>query len=368
MHTKKYIDNLCKNAIYGNPFIQLTAEDVQNCKLSFIKNKHNTPKEDFNKLKEDYNTYYKDFKTSLDDKTPKDVTMTKADKTYNKNNSSMDDEPAEKIQKVDTNRIDVLKLVIYRDGKTKKFKSQFKSSLKTNNENVTTSTEEVSMEESIESEKSSEKNVRSMIRVVDLRKIMDEDNYKIWMKNVGIEPKHLRTDIKKLTAAKLSTTRYQPFLHNYKVNGVKHTLNGENLVRRNLIEIKKLYKKYFIKCVRDTIVIIANILNIILMSEKYCKARIDISSKKKNEALKLKERYDARKLNERHKKILVKKLKNNLICVISSFEESEFDLAFKMIFISILTVLQVLDKPNFKKGRIFKKLVLLLLNSLKASE
>lgn len=294
--------------------------------------------------------------------------MTKADKTYNKNNSSMDDEPAEKIQKVDTNRIDVLKLVIYRDDKTKKFKSRFKSSLKTNNENVTTSTEEVSMEEPIESEKSSEKNVRSMIRVVDLRKIMDEDNYKIWMKNVGIEPKHLRTDIKKLTAAKLSTTRYQPFLHNHKVNGVKHTLNGENLVRRNLIQIEKLYKKYFIKCVRDTIVIIANILNIILMSEKYCEARIDISSKKKNEALKLKERYDARKLNERHKKILVKKLKNNLICVISSFEESEFDLAFEMIFISILTVFQVLNKPNFKKGRIFKKLVLLLLNSLKASE
>jgi len=290
--------------------------------------------------------------------------MTKADKTYNKNNSSIVDEPAKKKQKVDKNRIDVLKLVICRVGKTEKFKSQFKSPLKTNKEIDTTSTEEVSMEESIESEKSSEKNVKSMIRIIDPKKMMDEDAYKMWMKNYPfcILSKHLRTNIKKLSVAKLSTTRSQPSLHS------NNTLNAENLVRGNLIKIEKLYKKYFIKSVRDTIVIIANILNIILMSEKYYKARFDASFKKKNEFQKLKERCDAHRLHVRHKKILETKLKNNFKDVISSFEESEFDLAFQMFLLSILTVLRVLDQPNFKKGNIFKKLVLLLIHSLKNSD
>ncbi|XP_060872577.1 uncharacterized protein LOC132946544 isoform X2 [Metopolophium dirhodum] len=369
MHTKKYIDNLFKNAIYGNPFIQLTAEDVQNCKLSLNKNQHNTPKEDCNKLKENDN-FYKDDKTFIDDKTTKDITMTKADITYKNNYASIKDEPANKKQKLETNGIDVLKLELSRESETLKFKSQFKSSLKTNKEIATTSAEEVSMEESIESEKSSEKNVKSMIRVIDPRKMMDEKAYKMWMKNYhfGIKPKHLRTDINNLSVAKLSTTRFQRSLHSNKVNGVKHPLNSKNHVRGNLIEIEKLYIKYFSKCVQDTIVTIANILNIISMSKKYHQNRIHESYKKGSEAEKLKEICDADRLHGKHKKILETKLKNNFICVISSFAESEFDSAFKMFFLSILTVLRVLDQPKFKKGGIFKNLVILLWNSLKNGE
>ncbi|XP_003246246.1 uncharacterized protein LOC100568840 [Acyrthosiphon pisum] len=367
MHTKKYIDNLFKNAIYKNPFIQLTAEDVQNCKLSLNKNQHNTLKEDCNKLKENDN-FYKDVKTSIDDKMTKDETTTKADITYNNNYSSIEDEPANKKQKVDTNRIDVLELVISRDGNTKQFKPQFKSPLKTNNEIATTSAEEVSLEESIESEKSLEKSVKSMIRIIDPRKMMDEDNYKMWIKNTGIEPKHLRTDIKKLSVAKLSTVRSQPSFHSNKANGVKHTLNGENLVRGNLIKIEKLYIKYFSKCVQDTIVIIANILNIISMSNKYHEIRINESYNKRSEAEKLKEICDADQLHKKHKKILETKLKNNILCVISSFAESEFDSAFQMFFLSILTVLRVLDQQRFRKGGIFKNSVHLLWSSLKNCE
>ncbi|KAL4082968.1 hypothetical protein QTP88_023974 [Uroleucon formosanum] len=295
--------------------------------------------------------------------------MTKDDKTYNNNNSS-DHEPANKKQKLETNEIDVLKISLSRESETLKFKSHFKSSLKPNKKIAITSTEEVLMEESIQSEKSSVKNVKSMISVIDLRKMMDDDQYKMWMKNYHFdtESKHLTTDMKKLSVSKLSTIGSKPTLHNNKVNRVKHSLNFENCIRGNLVEIEKLYIKYFSKYVQDTIVIIANILNIISMSNKYYENRVNDSCKKTSEADKLKESCDADRLHRKHKTILETKLKNNFICVISSFAESEFDSAFQMFFLSILTVLRVLDQPKFRKGGIFKHLVHLLWNSLKNSE
>lgn len=101
------------------------------------------------------------------------------------------------------------------------------------------------------------------------------------------------------------------------------------------------------------------------MSNKYHKSRMDESFKKKSEAEKLKERCDANRLHSRHKTILETKLKNNFVEVVSSFDEPDFESAFQMFFLSILTVLRVLDQPKFKKGSIFKNLVLLLWNSLK---
>jgi len=55
-------------------------------------------------------------------------------------------------QKVDTTGIDVLKLVLSREGETDKFKSQLKSSLKPNKKIASTSTNEIPKE--IDSEKS----------------------------------------------------------------------------------------------------------------------------------------------------------------------------------------------------------------------
>lgn len=136
----------------------------------------------------------------------------------------------------------------------------------------------------------------------------------------------------------------------------------------SLTEIEELYKKYFSKSVQDTIVIIANLLNVISLSNKHHKSRMDESFKKRSEAEKLKERCDANRIHTRHKKILESKLKDYFNDVIISFSNEEFEPAFQMFFLSILTVLRVLDQPKFKKGSIFKNLVLLLWNSLKSSE
>lgn len=153
------------------------------------------------------------------------------------------------------------------------------------------------------------------------------------------------------------------------VNASKNSA-PQNSVAKNLAlsEIERLYHKYFSKSVQDNIVIIANILNIISMSNKHHKARMDESFKKRTEAEKLKERCDANRMHLRHRKILESKLKKYFMEVISEFAYSEFEPIFQMFFLSILTVLRILDQPKFKKGSIFKNLVLLLWNGLKNSE
>lgn len=154
------------------------------------------------------------------------------------------------------------------------------------------------------------------------------------------------------------------------VNTSKNSSTQNSVQTKNLAlsEIERLYQKYFTKSVQDNIVIIANILNMISMSNKHHKARMDESFKKKTEAEKLKERCDANRMHLRHKKILESKLKKYFVEVISEFVYSEFEPAFQMFFLSILTVLRIVDQPKFKKGSIFKNLVLLLWNSLKNSD
>lgn len=156
-------------------------------------------------------------------------------------------------------------------------------------------------------------------------------------------------------------------LKNVPPNSISNTLSLQR-VKLSLSEIENLYVKYFSKTIQDTIVVIASILNIISISNIHHKARMDESFKKRSEAEKLKERVDANRMHARHKKVLEMKLKKHFTDVVSSFDDSEFEHAFQMFFLSILTVLRVLDPPKFKKGSIFKNLVLLLWNSLKSSE
>jgi len=332
---------------------------------SLIKNK-DTTKEDDNALKQD-----KKCKTNI---TSKDDKKSKVVKTSKNSNTSIDGEPAKKKQKLDTNGIDVLKLVLSREGETHKFKSQFKSALKSNKEIASNNAEEVPIiidcDEITESSNSSAKNLKPRIWVIDPKEMMDENNFIKWMKIVcpDNKSKHSTNGLKKLEVAKPSTNGPKLSSNSSKVNGIKHTSNGKNHEKGALIEIENVYKKYFTKSVQDTIVIIANILNIISMSNKHHKLRMDECFKKKSEAEKLKERCDANRLHGRHKKILETKLKNNFINVVSSFKEPEFDSAFQMFFLSILTVLRVLEQPRYRKGSIFKNLVLLLWNSLKNSE
>lgn len=297
-----------------------------------------------------------DFKTSADARTSKDVKTAKE-------NTSIDDEPSKKKQKVDRNGINVFELS--RDCETNKCKSQLKSSLKPIKE--IDSTEdlpmEISCEESTKSENSSAKKVKPIIWVKDINKMMDSDQCIRWLEMINFiqKPNHLINGMKVVAGHKFSTTR--PI-----VNGVQQSLKVKKINREYLIKIEKLYKKYFFKSVNDTIVIIANIINIIEMSNQYHKERINKSFNKGTKAEIIKERYDAGLLNKRHKTILETKLKKNFKDVVSSFEESEFDLAFQLFFISILSVHKVLKQPKLKKGSIFRSLVLLLNDSLENSE
>ncbi|XP_029347788.1 uncharacterized protein LOC100570368 [Acyrthosiphon pisum] len=192
--------------------------------------------------------------------------------------------------------------------------------------------------------------------------MMDADQCTRWLKMINFvqKPNHQINSMKLLADDKLSTIP--------KENGVKPALKVNKMNREYLIKIEKLYKKYFCKSVIDTIVIIANIINIIELSNQYHKERINKSLNKRTEAEKLKERYDASRLNERHKRILGTKFKKNFKDVVSSFEDSEFDLAFQMFFLSILSVHQALKQPKLKKGSIFRNLVLLLKDNLDNSE
>lgn len=149
---------------------------------------------------------------------------------------------------------------------------------------------------------------------------------------------------------------------------VEQPLIEKNCEKVNLIQIEKLHKNYFNKFVQDNIVIIANLMNSISESKKYYQVRIDESLKQIFAVEKLREEINAIQLHERHKNVLEKKLENIFKHVISSFDAVHFDLAFQMLFLSILVVFQTLDQSKFNDDTIFENLVLLLDYSLKNSE
>jgi len=283
----------------------------------------------------------------------------------------IDDEPAEKKQKLDTNGIDVFKSVLCRESETRTFESQLNSSLKPIKEIASTSIKEVptviDYDESAKTENSSAKNVWPRINVIDARKMMEKDKYINWMKILRTKPKLIRNDKTHLAVDKPFTSKFNPLSHSTKVNELKHPLNSKNHVRRDLIAIEKIFKMYFRRSVLDNVIIIANIVNIISISNQHLKERMDESFKKTSEEEKFKERCSANHLHEMHKKILETKLKTNVVYVISFFAESEFDLAFKMFFLSIFTVFRVLDQKRNRKSSIFNKLLLTLSTSLKNS-
>jgi len=238
---------------------------------------------------------------------------TKEDVNTSKNNNiSIDEEPVKKKQKLDTNGIDISNLE-FREGGTQ-FKSKAKSSLRPNNEIASTSTEEVVpiIDCATESANSSNGNARP----------------KIWAKNI-------------------SKMIDEAYLCSNNVNEAKPPVNGKNHVKWNLIEIEKLHNEYFSKFVQVNIVTIANMLNVISMSNEYLKARLDESTTKKCEAEKIKYKRDARRLHKRCNTILENKLMTRFENITSSFKESEFYSAFIMFFLSIITVLRALNQTKF---------------------
>jgi len=232
---------------------------------------------------------------------------------------------------LDTNGIDILKLKC-REGGTQ-FKSNLESSSKHNKEIVSTGTEEISMviDCASESENSSAENVRPNIWDVDQKRIIGDDEYKPLTKELP-EP---------------FTIENKTNLSSNKVNGAIPPLSVKNHVKLNLIQIEKIHKEYFIKSVQTTIVIVANILNVISISNEYFQALMNESTKKKPGAEKVKYICYARQLHEGHNKILNMKLKKNVLEITSFFKEPDFYSAFVMFFLSILTILRVLDRPKF---------------------
>lgn len=258
--------------------------------------------------------------------------------------------------------------MLSREGETDKFKSQFKVAM--NNENDNTSTTSCStscstgvVEDVVEQHSQTNESLpksKSYIRVIPMRKLFNNEAEYSFFSIIFEQSKYKNhpNGIKKATPVIPSNT-------------IKNGTNSVNVLKRGnvfLRDIEHLYSKYFSKYVQDSIVIIANILNMISMSNKHHKVRMDESFKKRTEAEKLKERCDANRMHLRHKKVLEAKLKTIFTEIVSSFIESEFEPTFQLFFLSILTVLRVLDQPKFKKGSIFKNLVLLLWNSLKNSD
>ncbi|XP_050531877.1 uncharacterized protein LOC126900299 isoform X2 [Daktulosphaira vitifoliae] len=320
-------------------------------------------------------------------------------------------EPSVKRIKFNDKGKEVLKLVLSREGESDKFKSQFKTTLYSRI--VDESSDDPASPCSV-TEVDSDSNVQNIsligkssdmkkISTLELRdksikdqELLDEKKDKpcnelnsligkIWVRDVrtmmteAMLKRYYRvfSELNQQLAVKqISTlTNTQPTVENTQsipINTQSTLINtqptNQLLIKGNLklVDIEMLYSKYFSKHVQDTIVIIANILNIISLSNRHHKARMDESFKKKTEAEKLKERCDANRIHERHKFILESQLKYRFIEVVSMFSDQDFDHAFQMFFLSVLTVLRVLDHPKFKKGSIFKNLVLLLWNSLRS--
>ncbi|CAI6374140.1 unnamed protein product [Macrosiphum euphorbiae] len=237
-YNKKYIDNSFNNVFYNKCevlLIQLTAEDIENYKLSLIKNM-DTPKKDDTALKQ-----VKTCKTNI---TSKDDKKSKVIKTSKKSGTSIDGEPTKKKRKLDTNGNDVLKLILSREGKTNNFKSQFKSTLKYNNEIASTNAEEIPMLIDCDEFTESVKNLKPKIWVIDPKKMMDKKNYIRWMKMISSDnkSKHSTNHLKKLAVGK--PLQPKPSSNSIKVNGIKHPINVKNHVRGKLTEIENLCKKY----------------------------------------------------------------------------------------------------------------------------
>lgn len=249
--------------------------------------------------------------------------------------------PQKKINQTE-NEINTLKLVLTRKKGTDQFKSQLKFTLNNEkcNASSTTVTEIESMKNVCEgSTKSVSSNSKiGQIKCRDLKTMIEDHKYTIYMENF--------------------------FNKNSVVPLYSTVVRGNVLIH----EIEKLYNKYFKKPVQDSIIIIANILNIIIICNKNYKSQMDKLFMKPNSSEKCTERLNAKNLHSMHTNNLETILKKHFIYIVSSIVNTEFELTIKMISLSILIIFIVLDHPKFNITNIFKMLVFVLNKSLKNSE
>lgn len=265
--------------------------------------------------------------------------------------------PRKKIKKTEevTNS---LKLVLTRKKGTDQFKSQFKSLNSTEDNTLTIATEMESMNIMCERPTDSvnySNNLIGKITLRDPKTMMNEHNYKLFMeyfcnKKIKFSTETIKNDIT-LTESPINE-KYLPAVH-------------KNIP---IFEIEKIYSKYFRKTVQDSIIIIANILNTIIITNKHYKLQMGECNKNPDLAEKENLRSTTSQVHSIHTDILETKLKKHFMNILQSIIDTEFELTIQMVIVCILTVFRVLDHPVFHVTDILNMLVCIISKSLKNSE
>lgn len=130
-----------------------------------------------------------------------------------------------------------------------------------------------------------------------------------------------------------------------------------NSVKKNdnfLKLIESLYRKYFNNTTaQNNIFVMANILNIIRISDEHHKKWLDLLVHDKMLISQKPNRHSysvADAIHLRHSYVLKSKFKKYFLEVFSDVVYSHFELAFKMFFSSLYTVFQVLQQPNLNEN------------------
>lgn len=135
--------------------------------------------------------------------------------------------------------------------------------------------------------------------------------------------------------------------------------------KRDLWFYELLYNKYFSKRFQDSVYIIASILNLIEITNKHYRSRMNKTFGMKTEAAKLKEVCDAKRLYEKHLYVLELLFKEYFGDILSSFADLDFDYIFRLFFLGIVRVNRSLNKSEFTENSSFDDILLLSWKSLK---
>lgn len=129
-------------------------------------------------------------------------------------------------------------------------------------------------------------------------------------------------------------------------------------------QIEELFKKYFFKSNLDVAFIIANILNVLSLSEKHYKLKCGDELEEATKAEKKRERYLNDKIYSYHKKVLRTKLTTYFNLVVNCFTNEDIKLAFTMFFVIIISILRTVEMQRFNTSTFFIHTALLLKNNL----
>uniref|UniRef100_A0A2S2PTN0 MYND-type domain-containing protein n=1 Tax=Schizaphis graminum TaxID=13262 RepID=A0A2S2PTN0_SCHGA len=150
--------------------------------------------------------------------------------------------------------------------------------------------------------------------------------------------------------------KYKMIFHVPKTN--KYTTRNRTVlltsnlkIELSLHDITYLFEKYFTKIFQETIVIIANIANVNLLCENEQMLRLNRNC-----------------VNDYHKFILVSKLQDNVMSVLSMIDDSDIDHITQILFMCMLNIIAQLHVSPFNFNSTFKNLVQFFSKNLQRSE